>query len=81
MLKSPCCHFLKEDGEQQVDSWQPDVPPAPVLSQVLKGHATSLFRGEKRGGPTGMSAVLHLELTAAAASLQPTVGDPMLGWV
>lgn len=52
-----------------------------MLSQVLKAHTTSLCREEKRAGPTGIPEVLHIEVTATAASVQPTLGDPVPGWI
>lgn len=43
-------------------------------------HYFSVQRGE-RAGPTGIPEVLHIEVTATAASVQPTLGDPVTGWI
>lgn len=73
MLKSTCCHFLKEDGKQQLVSSQPNVAPAPVL----KAHTTSLCRGKETAGPAGRPVVLHLVLQLKLHQTQcPDGSDP-----
>lgn len=74
LQKSPCCHFPKESGNstQCPDSQTASCPRAQAAAQ-----STHHFFGQRGERSWAYRCVLHLELTATAASVQPTAGGPL----